>query len=345
MSGSTTGQKGKIPELDNIMEVRGLKMHFAVTKGILKRKVGSVKAVDGVSFAIKRGQTLGIVGESGSGKTTLGNCLLNNYRITSGDIIFEQKTMSEIPKSAMRRLRKEIQMITQDPYTSLDPRMSVYDIVTEGMSIHKMASSKAERYETAERMLAMVGINPKFAGRFPHEFSGGQRQRISIARALAVQPSFIICDEVVSALDVSIQAQIITLLKRLRSELGLTYVFIGHDLSVVRHISDNVAVMYLGKIVELTRSSELYSNPLHPYTQALISAAPIPDPEIEATRTRIILSGEVPSPIHPPRGCNFCTRCRHATERCHEDDPPFADVGGGHFVACHLLAAKEAANG
>ena len=331
-----------IPDLENIMEVRGLKMHFPITKGIFNRQIGTVKAVDGVSFSIRRGQTLGIVGESGSGKTTLGHCLINNYKITSGKVVFEQKNMSEIPSSAMRRLRKVIQMITQDPFSSLDPRMTVYEIVTEGLNIHKMESSRAERYEIAERMLSMVGLDPEFGTRFPHEFSGGQRQRISIARALAVQPSFIICDEVVSALDVSIQAQIITLLMRLRRELGLTYVFIGHDLSVVRHISDNVAVMYLGKIVEMTSSAALYSNPVHPYTQALISAVPIPDPDLESERKRVILQGEVPSPINPPAGCNFCTRCRYVTEQCREEEPAFADIGGGHFVACHLHPGKEA---
>jgi oligopeptide transport system ATP-binding protein len=336
---------GNVPDLENIMEVRNLEMHFAVTKGLLKRKIGSVKAVDDVTFTIKRGQTMGIVGESGSGKTTLGHCLMSNYRITSGDIFFEHKNMRTIPKTAMRRLRKNIQMITQDPFTSLDPRMTIYDIVTEGMIIHKMEPSRAARYEAAERMLDMVGINPLFATRFPHEFSGGQRQRISIARALCVQPSFIICDEVVSALDVSIQAQIITLLIRLRRELGLTYVFIGHDLSVVRHISDNVAVMYLGKIVEMTKSSELYSNPLHPYTNALISTAPIPDPELEETRSRIILKGEVPSPFNPPRGCNFSTRCPRAMDRCMSEEPPFADAGNGHYVACHLVSGKAEQNG
>ena len=336
----TTASLQDIPNLEHIMEVRDLKMHFPITKGIFNRQVGTVKAVDGVSFSVRRGQTLGIVGESGSGKTTLGHCLINNYKITSGEVLFEQKNMSGIPPSAMRRLRKVIQMITQDPFSSLDPRMTVYDIVTEGLNIHKMEPSRAARYEIAERMLSMVGIDPEYGNRFPHEFSGGQRQRISIARALAVQPSFIICDEVVSALDVSIQAQIITLLMRLRRELGLTYVFIGHDLSVVRHISDNVMVMYLGKIVEMTSSEELYSNPVHPYTQALISAAPIPDPDLEAERKRVILQGEVPSPINPPSGCNFCTRCQYVTERCHEEDPEYADIGDGHFVACHLHTGK-----
>jgi len=336
----------QLPDLDTIMEVRDLKMHFPITKGLLKRPVGSVKAVDGASFSIKRGKTLGIVGESGSGKSTLGNCLMRNYDITSGDIIFEQKNIKNIPKAGLRRLHRNIQMITQDPFSSLDPRMRIYDIVTEGLIIQKMEKTRAERYELAERMLSMVGINPGFAKRFPHEFSGGQRQRISIARALAMQPSFMICDEVVSALDVSIQAQIVTLLKRLRGELNLTYIFIGHDLSVVRHISDHVAVMYLGKIVELTSSQELYEHPLHPYTQALISAAPIPDPELEETRHRIVLQGDVPSPIHPPKGCHFCTRCQYTDLKCREEEPPFIDVGGGHFVACHLQQGKEnAVNG
>jgi len=325
-----------LPELENIMEVRALRMHFAITKGLLRREIGTVKAVDGVSFSIKRGQTLGIVGESGSGKTTLGHCLMNNYSITSGEVFFEQKSMADIPSAAMRRLRKNIQMITQDPYTSLDPRMNIYDIVTEGMVIHKMEKSREARYKEAEHMLSIVGISPDFASRYPHEFSGGQRQRISIARALAVQPSFIICDEVVSALDVSIQAQIINLLVELRHKLGLTFVFIGHDLSVVRHISDNVAVMYLGKIVELTRSDELYRRPLHPYTQALISAAPIPDPETEELRERVVLKGEIPSPINPPAGCNFRTRCPYALDICMEEEPLFRDAGDGHFIACHI---------
>ena len=332
----------QLPDLDTIMEVHDLKMHFPITKGLLKRQVGSVKAVDGVSFTIKRGKTLGIVGESGSGKSTVGNCLMRNYDITSGEILFERKNIMDIPRSGLRRWRRNMQMITQDPYSSLDPRMRIHEIVSEGLVIQKMDGTKAERREVAERMLAMVGINPDFAERFPYEFSGGQRQRISIARALAMQPSFIICDEVVSALDVSIQAQIVTLLKRLQDELNLTYIFIGHDLSVVRYISDRVAVMYLGRIVELTSSRELYTNPLHPYTQALISAAPIPDPEIEETRNRIILEGEVPSPINPPKGCHFCTRCPYVMPRCHEEDPPYVEVGDDHYVACHLHPGKEA---
>jgi oligopeptide transport system ATP-binding protein len=330
--------RNEMPDLGAVMEVRDLRMHFDVRRGLLKRKVGSLRAVDGVSFSIRRGRTLGIVGESGSGKTTLGRCLMGNYTVTSGDVFFEQKNMRDIPKTAMRRLHKQIQMITQDPYASLDPRMAVNDIVTEGVVIHGMEKSRPERREIAHKMLKMVGINPEYGGRFPHEFSGGQRQRISIARALAVQPTFIICDEVVSALDVSIQAQIVRLLIELRDALGLTYVFIGHDLSVVRYISDDIAVMYLGKIVELMNSVELYDNSLHPYTRALISAAPIPDPDIEASRDRIILKGEAPNSMAMPRGCRFNGRCRDRMERCMEDEPPFTDVGNGHLVACHLYA-------
>ena len=298
-------------KLEDIMVVQDLKMHFPVTAGLLKRQVGAVKAVDGVSFSIKRGQTLGIVGESGSGKSTVGNCLLQRYKITSGDIFFEGHNLKDVTKHALRSMRKQMQMITQDPFASLDPRMDIQGAISEGMRIHHMGTAK-EREETVVRMMEMVGLNPQFRHRFPHEFSGGQRQRISIARALALQPTFIVCDEVVSALDVSIQAQVITLLMRLQAELGLTYVFIGHDLSVVRHISNQVAVMYLGKIMELTDSDELYARPLHPYTQ-------------------------IPSPIHPPEGCNFCTRCPYADERCRREEPAFRDVGGSHFVACHKV--------
>ena len=328
-------------KLEDIMVVQDLKMHFPVTAGLLKRQVGAVKAVDGVSFSIKRGQTLGIVGESGSGKSTVGNCLLRRYKITSGDIFFEGHNLKDVTKHALRSMRKQMQMITQDPFASLDPRMDIQGAISEGMRIHHMGTAK-EREETVVRMMEMVGLNPQFRHRFPHEFSGGQRQRISIARALALQPTFIVCDEVVSALDVSIQAQVITLLMRLQAELGLTYVFIGHDLSVVRHISNQVAVMYLGKIMELTDSDELYARPLHPYTQALISAAPIPNPKVDRARKRILLKGEIPSPIHPPEGCNFCTRCPYADERCRREEPVFRDVGGSHFVACHKVTqARE----
>ena len=330
--------KRDLGRLDEIMVVKDLKMHFPITKGLLKQQVGSVKAVDGVSFKIKRGQTLGLVGESGSGKSTIGHCLLNRYKITAGDIWFEGNNFKDVSPTAMRRMRKNLQMITQDPFASLDPRMDIQDAISEGLRIHKVTTNKKELEDTVIRMMELVGINPDFRHRYPHEFSGGQRQRISIARALALQPSFIVCDEVVSALDVSIQAQIITLLMKLQSELNLTYVFIGHDLSVVRHISNEVAVMYLGKIMELTDSDELYAHPLHPYTQALISAAPIPDPIVDRSRERILLKGEIPSPINPPKGCNFCTRCPYADDRCRNEEPEFVDVGNNHFVACHRVA-------
>ena len=322
--------------LEDMIVVKDLKMHFPVTAGLLKRQVASVKAVDGVSFTVRRGETLGIVGESGSGKSTIGNCLLHRCVPTAGEIIYEGHDLAKITKTGMRRLSKHLQMITQDPFASLDPRMDIQQIISEGMEIHKMGDKK-EREEIVIRMLEMVGLNPEFRHRYPHEFSGGQRQRISIARALAIQPNFIVCDEVVSALDVSIQAQVVQLLMRLQRELNLTYVFIGHDLSVVRYISNNVAVMYLGKIMELTSSDELYQNPLHPYTRALISAAPIPNPRVDRARERILLKGEVPSPIDPPKGCNFCTRCPYAEKRCFREEPEFKDVGGGHFVACHLV--------
>ena len=332
--------KGDLERLDEIMLVKNLKMHFPITKGLLKRQVGSVKAVDGVSFKIPRGQTLGLVGESGSGKSTIGHCLLNRYKITSGDIWFEGNNFKDVSAVSMRRMRKTLQMITQDPFASLDPRMDIQDAISEGLRIHHVTDSKKELEERVIRNMELVGINPEFRHRYPHEFSGGQRQRISIARALALQPSFLVCDEVVSALDVSIQAQIITLLMKLQSELGLTYVFIGHDLSVVRHISNQVAVMYLGKIMELTDSDELYAHPLHPYTKALISAAPIPDPIVDRSRERILLKGEIPSPINPPKGCNFCTRCPYADQRCREEEPDFVDVGSNHFVACHKVTGR-----
>ena len=323
-------------DLEDIMVVENLKMHFPITQGLLKQQVGSVKAVDGVSFKVKRGQTLGIVGESGSGKSTVGNCLLSRYKITDGDIYYEGRNLKGVTKHALRAMSKNMQMITQDPFASLDPRMDIQQVISEGLQIHKMGS-KAEQENNVIRMMEMVGLNPEFRHRYPHEFSGGQRQRISIARALAIQPNFIVCDEVVSALDVSIQAQVVSLLMKLQEELNLTYVFIGHDLSVVRYISNNVAVMYLGKIMEITSSDELYEHPLHPYTQALISAAPIPNPRVDRARKRIILRGEVPSPIEPPKGCNFCTRCPLAEKRCFQEEPEFKDVGNNHFVACHKV--------
>ncbi len=326
--------------LNDYMIVRDLKMHFPVYKGLLKKQVASVKAVDGVSFTIKRGQTLGLVGESGSGKSTIGNCLLKRLDYTAGEIIFDGTNLRDISKADMRRVRKNLQVITQDPFASLDPRFTIYDAISEGIQIHRTITDKKAIRHRVENMLEMVGLRRDVADRFPHEFSGGQRQRISIARALAVQPSFIVCDEIVSALDVSIQAQIVNLMMALQQELNLTYLFIGHDLSVVRYISDKVAVLYLGKIMELTDSNELYNHPLHPYTQALISAVPIPDPIIDAKRERIILKGEIPSPINPPKGCNFCTRCPYATERCREEEPAFVDVGNEHYVACHMVTGK-----
>ncbi len=329
-------QQNAVQAEDTILQVKNLKMHFSVTKGPLKRQVAAVKAVDGVSFEIQKGKTLGIVGESGSGKSTVGNCVMRNYDVTSGQIIFNGRDITHVSKNELRKLRNSLQMITQDPFASLDPRMTIRQSVMEGVRIQKTVP-RAEQNDLVERMLMLVGLNPQFADRYPHEFSGGQRQRISIARALALQPAFIVCDEIVSALDVSIQAQVVNLMMKIQAELGLTYIFIGHDLSVVRHISDQVAVLYLGKIVELTSSDELYEHPLHPYTQALISAAPIPDPVIDRKRERIILEGEIPSPINPPEGCHFCTRCPYANERCHQEEPEFIDVGNQHFVACHRV--------
>ena len=324
---------------EEILRVDDLKMYFPVTKGLLKRTVGHVKAVDGVSFTIRRGQTLGVVGESGCGKSTLGKCVMQRLRNTGGRIIFNGRDVSHASVPELRVYHREMQMITQDPYAALDPRMSIRSIILEGAHIQGVDKgwSEQQKDDLVRDMLTMVGLNTRFADRFPHEFSGGQRQRINIARALAVSPSFLICDEIVSALDVSIQAQIVKLMMDIQQELGLTYIFIGHDLSVVRHVSDQVAVMYLGQFVELTDSDELYEKPLHPYTQALISAAPIPDPEADATRERILLEGEVPSAIDPPKGCNFCTRCPYATSECMEEEPKAREVLPGHFVACHRV--------
>ena len=304
---------------------------------LLKRQVGAVKAVDDVSFSIRQGETLGIVGESGSGKSTVGNCVMRNLTPTGGRILFDGREVTHIKGGALREFHKHLTMVTQDPFASLDPRMKVSDSILEGVRINKLVTDPQEQFDLVARMLTLVGLNPKFADRYPHEFSGGQRQRISIARALALNPAFIVCDEIVSALDVSIQAQIVGLMMRIQQELGLTYIFIGHDLSVVRHLSNQVAVMYLGKFMELTSSDELYEKPLHPYTQALISAAPIPKPKVDRQRERILLTGEVPSPINPPKGCNFCTRCKYATERCRTEEPILKDVGGGHMVACHMV--------
>jgi len=321
-------------ENGTLVQVRNLKMHFPITQGIIvQRKIGAIKAVDGLDFNIVQGETLGLVGESGCGKSTTGRAILQLYRPTAGEVFFEGENLTEIKGERLRRMRRRMQMIFQDPYASLNPRMTVGDIVGEPLIVHNIAKGK-ERRERVQELLRVVGLNPYFVNRYPHEFSGGQRQRIGVARALAVQPDFIVCDEPISALDVSIQAQIINLLEDLQADFNLTYLFIAHDLSVVRHISDRIAVMYLGKIVELTTRHELYDNPLHPYTQALLSAVPIPDPVVEEQRRRIILEGDVPSPASPPVGCNFNTRCPVVMDECHEREPEFLDVGGGHWVAC-----------
>lgn len=322
---------------ETLLHVAGLKMHFPINKGIIfQRQVGAIKAVDGINFDLYRGETLGLVGESGCGKSTTGRAILQLYRPTSGQVVFEGKDLTAVKGEELRKMRRRMQMIFQDPYASLNPRMTVGSIIGEPLEVHNIGSSKKERQERVQELLKIVNLNPYFINRYPHEFSGGQRQRIGIARALAVNPSFIVCDEPISALDVSIQAQIINLLEDLQDEFGLTYLFIAHDLSVVRHISDRIAVMYLGKIVELAERDELYDKPMHPYTQALLSAVPIPDPTIETRRQRIILEGDVPSPANPPRGCHFSTRCPHVMDICRQEEPPFKDYGGGHFAACYL---------
>lgn len=328
---------------DIILEVQDLKMYFPVTKGLLKRKVADVKAVDGVSFSIPRGTTLGLVGESGSGKSTIGNCIMANIKATEGSIRYNGQDVTAMDAAALKRLHREMTMITQNPFASLDPRMRIKDSILEGVRVQGLSKGKEADLELVRSLLKTVGLNPDFLNRFPHEFSGGQRQRISIARALALEPSLIVCDEIVSALDVSIQAQIVNLMIEIQKEKGLTYIFIGHDLSVVRHVSQTVAVLYLGKVMEFTESDELYNNPLHPYTQALLSAAPVPDPEVDRQRERILLGGEIPSPINPPAGCRFCTRCKYATEQCSMEEPPLVEVSPNHLVACHQVSRTEEA--
>jgi peptide/nickel transport system ATP-binding protein len=318
-----------------IVEVKNLKMYFPVTRGLLRRKIADVKAVDNISFHIKQGEVFGLVGESGSGKTTTGRCILRLYQPTDGKIIFEGKDISRISETTMRPLRSKISLIFQDPFGSLDPRQSAGSIVGEPLIIHKLVKTKKEYKERVEELFRTVGLNPNMMERVPHEFSGGQRQRIGVARALAGKSSLIVCDEPVSALDVSIQAQIINLLEELQEKMKeLTYLFIAHDLSVVRHISKRIAVMYLGRIVEITDRNTLYDNPLHPYTKALLSAIPVADPFIEAKRERIILKGEVPSPLNPPSGCNFHPRCPMAVPECSRETPLLTDKGDGHEVAC-----------
>jgi oligopeptide transport system ATP-binding protein len=320
-----------------LLDVQNLKMYFPITRGIvIQHHVGDIKAVDDISFEVRKGETLGLVGESGCGKSTTGRAILQLYRPTGGRVLFKSEDLTLLKGEALRRKRREMQMIFQDPYASLNPRMTVGSIISEPLEVHNIYSSRKERQERVQELLRVVGLNPYFVNRYPHEFSGGQRQRIGVARALAVNPEFIVCDEPISALDVSIQAQIINLLQDLQTTFGLTYLFIAHDLSVVRHISDRIVVMYLGKLAELADRDDLYDNPLHPYAQALLSAVPIPDPVIEEKRQRIILEGDVPSPANPPKGCNFNTRCSKVMDICHTKDPEFKDVGGGHWVACYL---------
>jgi oligopeptide transport system ATP-binding protein len=318
-----------------LLEVRGLAMHFPVSEGIvLSRKIGDVKAVDGVDFTINRGETLGLVGESGCGKTTTGRCILRLERPTAGEILFDGRDVNRMQRSELVALRRRMQVIFQDPYSSLNPRMKVGDIIAEPIKVHGIEPDAARRRARVRELLAVCGLDPKFTDRYPHEMSGGQRQRVGIARALALDPEFIVCDEAVSALDVSIQAQVVNLLEDLRERFGLTYLFIAHDLSVVRHLCQRVAVMYLGRIVEMADNNELFDNPLHPYTKALLSSVPIPDPRIEAMREFHPPKGEVPSPLNPPPGCVFHPRCPMAVEGCRRERPVLRELRPGHWVAC-----------
>ena len=323
-----------------LVQVRGLKMHFPIHAGLLRRKVGAVKAVDGVSFDIYPGETLGLVGESGCGKSTVGRALLRLYELTAGSVVIDGQDIATLSPDALRKKRPTMQMVFQDPQASLNPRMTVAAIIGEPLDEHTDWDA-AKKTERVYELMDQVGLNRRFANRYPHEFSGGQRQRIGIARALALNPKFIVCDEPIAALDVSIQAQVVNLLEDLQERLGLTYLFISHDLSMVRHIADRVAVMYLGQIAELSPREALYSRPLHPYAQALLSAVPEPDPTHESKRQRIILKGDVPSPANPPKGCNFCTRCPKVIALCREVEPKLAEVEPGRFVACHLVAANN----
>ena len=318
-----------------LLRVSDLTMHFPVYKGVIRRKVGVIRAVDGVSFDIRKGETLGLVGESGCGKSTVGRTILRLYDATAGSIWFSGHDVAALSGEELRKIRPRMQMIFQDPHASLNPRMTVASIVSEPLDEHGGLTRKQKQARVRE-LLDAVGMNPRFADRYPHEFSGGQRQRIGIARALALDPDFIVCDEPIAALDVSIQAQVVNLLEDLQGRLGLTYLFISHDLSMVRHIADRVAVMYLGKVVELAPREMLYSAPKHPYTRALLSAVPVPNPEVERKRTHIILQGDVPSPMRPPAGCRFCTRCPEAVEKCFSVAPEWRRLDDGRQVACHL---------
>ncbi len=326
-------------EQTKLLEIKDLKKHFTVKKSGFGSKQ-TVKAVDGVSLDIYKGETLGLVGESGCGKTTFGRTVIRLHEPTSGSITFDGHTIYDSEKKIAENMlpyRRKMQIIFQDPSASLDPRMTVGEIVGEALDIHKLYQGKEARTARIEELLESVGLNSEHSNRFPHEFSGGQQQRIGIARALAVEPEFIVCDEPISALDVSIQSQVVNMLEDLQEQLGLTYLFIAHDISVVRHISNRIGVMYLGNLVELADSYELYSNPLHPYTKTLMSAVPIPDPDVTRARKRLLLEGDIPSPINPPSGCKFHTRCPFATEQCKEETPVFKEYGSGHFAACHLL--------
>ena len=319
--------------MDALVQVKGLKQYFPVSTGFLKTTM--LKAVDGVSFDIQKGETLGLVGESGCGKTTVGRSLLQLYKPTAGEVWFDGKLIGS--KESMKEFRRKAQMVFQDPYSSLNPRMTVADIVAEPIDVHNLCSSKAEREEKIRELMSLVGLNTEHATRYAHEFSGGQRQRIGIARALASAPEFIVCDEPVSALDVSIQAQVINMLEDLQTKLGLTYLFIAHDISVVKHISNRIAVMYLGHMMEMAEANELTNHPLHPYTVSLMSAVPLPDPKASRQQKRIVLEGDVPSPLKVPDGCPFRTRCSRATEECKKSCPEMREVSEGHFVACHHI--------
>ena len=328
----------RVAQAADLISVRNLKMHFPVTEGaLIPRVVAHVKAIDGISFTIRKGETLGLVGESGCGKTTTGRCILQLEHATDGEILYDGTNLIGLDRKSMMALRRKIQVIFQDPYSSLNPRMKIGDIIAEPMKVHGVEPDKAARTARVKELLRLCGLDPRFADRYPHEMSGGQRQRVGIARALSMNPEFIICDEAISALDVSIQAQIINLLEDLRDEFDLTYLFIAHDLSVVRHLCHRVAVMYLGKIVELAECDELYNNPLHPYTQALLAAVPIPDPTVEKTRAHQIVKGEVPSPINPPSGCVFHPRCRLAVDNCVKEIPEVRELRPGHWVACLVV--------
>jgi len=323
-----------VSENGALVEIKNVKKYFPIRKGVLQREVARVHAVDDVTLSVRKGETVGLVGESGCGKSTLGRCIVRLLEPTSGDIVFDGRSIGRLKARALRPLRREMQMVFQDPYASLNPRKRVGTIIGDPMKIHGIGDRR-ERKKRVEELLETVGLSPEHYNRFPHEFSGGQRQRIGVARALALRPKLVVADEPVSALDVSIQAQMVNLLEDLQNDFGLTYVFIAHDLGVVRHVSDRIAVMYLGKLVELSPAEELYTRPIMPYTEALLSAVPIPDPDLSAKRERIVLAGDVPSPINPPSGCRFHPRCRYATEICSQVEPPLVDYGNGHLAACH----------